>query len=334
MIGLITVLFSLNAEAKNGRQIKIPNGTVNSCANCHINPGGGGARTPFGEEVFAAIGSVPRPASFDFWDAELAGGDADDDDISNGEELGDPDGDFLNLGPSSEVTRPWVFDNTAPQIGGSPSSAGFFGETYSANFSAFDLNDHGVTFSKVSGPDWLEVAANGAVSGAPPEGPLETVDVTIRATDNYSSPLFTDEMFSINLSASFAGWQNLNFTLPGESGLSGADKDSDNDDIPNIAEYALRLNPKQTDSVDVPGTPEFDGIGRMQFVLQVRDDDPSLSIQLEASNAVPFSSAASIDPVITDPNGSDGFETWTFTDTISNNSITSRFGQLKFQLPQ
>lgn len=330
LVCLIALSPVTNTHARSFRVGMVPNGTKFSCNTCHTS-GGGTPRNAFGLAVQARV--TPNGSQV-FWDASLADLDSDGDNISNGDELGDPDGDFLNVGPVADVTAPGFFDNTAPQISGTPSTVGFFGESYSATFSQFDLNGHGVTFTKVSGPDWLIVAGNGLVSGIPPEGPLETVNVTIRATDDYSNPLSVDEMFAISLSASFVGWQNLQFDLPGEAAIAGADQDSDNDDLPNIVEYALRNNPKQTDATSVPGPPSFDGSSRMQFVLQVRDDDSNLSIQLEVSDDVPFTAPSSINPVVTDPNGSDGLETWTFTDTVSSDSIMKRFGQLKFQLPE
>ena len=67
-------------EARGNFPSRIPNGSVNSCSNCHFNPGGGGARTPFGE----AFRSNNRQ-----WSEGLANADADGDGFTNGEELQD-----------------------------------------------------------------------------------------------------------------------------------------------------------------------------------------------------------------------------------------------------
>jgi len=67
---------------------QMPNGSVNSCANCHIRASGGGARNDFGILVaskYLSGGDV-------VWGAELAKEDADKDGFSNGQELQDPDG--------------------------------------------------------------------------------------------------------------------------------------------------------------------------------------------------------------------------------------------------
>ena len=71
----------------------LPNGEVIECAACHVIPGGD--INPFGLEVEKAyeFGS-------DIWNASFASKDSDGDGYTNGEELGDPEGDFtiLNVG--------------------------------------------------------------------------------------------------------------------------------------------------------------------------------------------------------------------------------------------
>lgn len=89
------------------RSSKIPNGSKFDCANCHVNPNGGGARNAFGQAVESRV----SPGGFeDFWDENLASLDSDGDGFTNGQELQDPSGSWRtgqsNPGDISLVTNP------------------------------------------------------------------------------------------------------------------------------------------------------------------------------------------------------------------------------------
>ena len=60
------------------------------------------------------------------------------------------------------------------------------GLAYSANIAtnASDLNGNPLTFAKVSGPSWLAVASNGALSGTPANADANTNTFLISVTDN------------------------------------------------------------------------------------------------------------------------------------------------------
>jgi hypothetical protein len=77
------------AESRSKRVNQIPNGSVFRCANCHIDPSGGGTRTSFGKVIEAnylnSSGNVT-------WNQALALNDADGDGVPNGAELLDPTG--------------------------------------------------------------------------------------------------------------------------------------------------------------------------------------------------------------------------------------------------
>ena len=88
----LTALVSLNSQAHafGFRVGLLPNGSSNRCANCHNDPGGGGPRNGFGQDVDALLDPGSRDA---FWALELALEDSDGDGFTNGAELGDFDGD-------------------------------------------------------------------------------------------------------------------------------------------------------------------------------------------------------------------------------------------------
>lgn len=104
---LTILLFTFSIMiSRSFRVSQIPNGNVGSCANCHVNPGGGGSRNAFGTEVgtsFLSGGNV-------VWGPELASIDSDGDGFTNGEELQDPEGTWLSGRPApgepSLVTNP------------------------------------------------------------------------------------------------------------------------------------------------------------------------------------------------------------------------------------
>ena len=106
LVLIIAVVSAL--DARPHRVAQIPNGQVNSCANCHINPGGGGTRNAFGQSVegsFLSGGNV-------VWGAALAQLDADGDGVANGAELQDPGGSWTvgqaAPGSTSLVTNPGI----------------------------------------------------------------------------------------------------------------------------------------------------------------------------------------------------------------------------------
>lgn len=98
-------------DARPARVGQIPNGSEFRCASCHVNPSGGGALTPFGDDINQNYLTSSGGSGRVDWNAALAMLDSDGDGVSNGRELGDPDGAFTQGGnftpdPNIKPTNP------------------------------------------------------------------------------------------------------------------------------------------------------------------------------------------------------------------------------------
>lgn len=89
------ILTSVAIIARSFRVSEIPNGSEFGCANCHLNPAGGGPRNAFGTEIETNFLTVPGSSGHVVWGPELAALDSDNDGVSNGEELQDPNGEWV-----------------------------------------------------------------------------------------------------------------------------------------------------------------------------------------------------------------------------------------------
>jgi hypothetical protein len=136
----------------------------------------------------------------------------------------------------------FIYVNGAPSFTADPftGQSANAGEPYSATIAtnASDPNGDAITFSKVSGPTWLAVAGNGALSGTPANLDAGTNTFVVRATDPgglYSNatlfiyvngaPSFTADPFtgpSANAGQSYAGTIASNATDPNGDALSFA----------------------------------------------------------------------------------------------------------------
>lgn len=223
--------------------------------------------------------------------------------------------------------------NNAPVFTSLPVTNAFIGALYQYAASATDPESNAVTFTKITGPAWVNVSSNGLASGTPQEGDAGTFTVTIRAIDNALTPAFTDQSYSLAVRATFAGWQTTYFNLPAEAGIAQPGDDPDGDRTPNIVEFALKTNPR---AKDAPPSPKlsFDGAGFLTMTHQVRDDAPGLSVLAEFANTVSFADAFATAGVVSDPLPGDGYQTLTFTDNITVQSATNRFSRFKFTVTE
>lgn len=138
----------------------------------------------------------------------------------------------------------WTFDAPAqaPVFTSNPLNkpSGIVGMAYSGSI-ATDANDPNagdtLTFSKVSGPAWLAVASNGALSGTPPTGSGGVNSFTVRVTD--PGGLYSEANLSLAINHPMpAGWTSADvgavsipggasegYSSPGTYTLSGSGAD-------------------------------------------------------------------------------------------------------------
>ena len=98
---ILLALFSHDLIARSWRVSQIPNGSVNGCRTCHNSSYR--SLNSFGLDVRSVVG---RGSTATFWTSILASKDSDGDGASNGQELGDVDGDGVSTIPRSDVTNP------------------------------------------------------------------------------------------------------------------------------------------------------------------------------------------------------------------------------------
>lgn len=193
--GLVLLGASSLVEAREFRVGLLPNGAQFGCATCHQSASGGDARNPFGLAVGAITGSSARA----FWSPTLAALDSDGDGFTNGEELGDPEGDGVPIAghrvtnPGSASSRP---ENQAPVIVLTAPVAGTVLVAPAVAAVSAEASDPDGSVSKV------EFLGDGVLLGTVTEPPysvlvdwsLGTHTVTARATDNQGATTLASEV--------------------------------------------------------------------------------------------------------------------------------------------
>ena len=111
-------------DARPARVGQLPNGSMIGCASCHVNPSGGGTLTSFGRDINNNYLTQPGRSGQVVWNAMLAMLDSDGDGVSNGQELGDPDGDGT-VDASIQVTNPGDPNSFVPQQPVTPAVTSF-----------------------------------------------------------------------------------------------------------------------------------------------------------------------------------------------------------------
>lgn len=106
----------------------------------------------------------------------------------------------------------------------------------------FDPNPAAVrNFSKVGGPAWLNVAANGALSGTPPGDSSGTQTFLIRVTNGEGQS--ADAPLQIPIIRPYAEWQEQQFAGGGQNHDADPLADPDRDGLVNVLEFAVASSP-------------------------------------------------------------------------------------------
>ncbi|NCF94364.1 MAG: choice-of-anchor D domain-containing protein [Verrucomicrobiaceae bacterium] len=142
----VLLVFGSSVQARNFRSRMSPNGTVFRCTACHVSPSGGGQRTTFGEAVNSLVSPNGRE---EFCTPAFAALDSDGDGATNGEEVGDPDGDG-EASAGAEVTNPGDPDST-PSLATGATPIGFY---------SFDDAAAPMTDDSASGNDLVSATAD------------------------------------------------------------------------------------------------------------------------------------------------------------------------------
>ena len=240
------------AEGRSFRPGLLP-AAPDGCNTCHTS-GGGTARNPFGLAVEALVTPGGREA---FWTPALAALDSDGDGVSNGQELGDPDGDGTR-DPSIQVTSPgnpssFVQQPPQPPAGGGGQQPPAGGGGQQPPVGGGDggqqppVDDDGLV--SVTSFTFGEATMEEDVANAPlPVGPLEAVftfDTPVEVTfDDEGDPIF--ENLEIVVFPSSLLEEGASQPVVSEDGLTL----TATFDLPENATYQLIIGDESAESID------------------------------------------------------------------------------------
>ena len=184
-LGIAVIGWSNPADARSFRVSQVPNGNVNSCGTCHVSPSSGGARNAFGQAIENGFLTTSGRQGQVTWNAQIAGMDSDGDGVSNGQELGDPDGDGT---PDASIMvtapgNPSDFVQVQPPPPPPPTGGGD-GNQPPTGVGQADLDGDG----QVAFTDFLAWAASSDAGDMDNDGDIDTDDFNVFFNGSFFPP--------------------------------------------------------------------------------------------------------------------------------------------------
>ena len=168
----------------------------------------------------------------------------------------------------ANVNDPPVFTSD-PIIGAAGTQGSAYSGTLAGTASDVDASDT-LAFTKVSGPAWLGVAADGALTGTPAGADTGDNSFTVRVTD--AAGAHADAALHINVIATdpYILWSTM--LTPGVN--DGKDQDPDGDGLNNLGEFAFNSDPLSgaNDGRIVTKPAVVDGTDCLVITLPVRSN--------------------------------------------------------------
>ena len=224
-----------------------------------------------------------------------------------------------------------IFQFTVPLFINNPfaMSAAIAAVPYSGTISAQAVYPPGdaVIFSKISGPGWLSVAPNGALSGTPADSDIGTnlFTVNLSDTNGFSASAMMKITVSSNQPPSFTSnpftepWANLDQAYSGTIATNATDPDAA--DTLTFAKVSGPAWLNVAANGALSGTPSGPNAGTNQFVVSATDLD---GLSASATMYVYVNSPPSFSPSnFTKPAGTVGLP---YSGTIAGNAIDPDLG--------
>ena len=186
-------------------------------------------------------------------------------------------------GSATVASNSFSVANTPPVFASVNCPVATVGNNYLCGTGASDSESHSLTYEKVAGPDWIQIASNGNLT-ADTVGSSTSV-IRIRATDGYDSTISTDYNVALNTAPTINSILCINGVAGSAYNCSISSSDAESDSLAfsltNAPSWAsLNSNGDITGNTPVQG--EYTGI-----VITVSDGNVS-------TNSNPFS--ITIDP--------------------------------------